>query len=135
MKVFCPDCGKKAEFDAHTYCCECGGAWEFEEMDSFDPSAIAPGNSGLWRYQDIFGLDEIEAPFTLGAGWTPVVDANFNSSHSYFKLEFMAPTGSFKIGALKWRSTFCEHPGLLRLWRIHPAMPVPQLRHMPPGQG
>ncbi len=112
MKVFCPDCGKKAEFDAHTYCCECGGAWEFEEMDSFDPSAIAPGNSGLWRYQDIFGLDEIEAPFTLGAGWTPVVDANFNSSHSYFKLEFMAPTGSFKDRGTEVEINFLRASGI-----------------------
>ena len=72
MKVFCTECGKNAIFDARQFCCECGGAWEPEENGSFDRALIDPSKPGLWRYRDIFSLDEIKDPFTLGAGWTPL---------------------------------------------------------------
>lgn len=96
MRVFCQDCGKSAIFDPHQFRCDCGGAWEPEESASFDKTKINSSMPGLWRYQDVFVLDEIGDPFTLGAGWTPLVDMNFNGRQTYFKLEFMAPTGSFK---------------------------------------
>jgi threonine synthase len=96
MNVFCQDCRKDAIFNPHEYCCECGGPWEPEESASFDLSKIDHIRRGLWRYQDFFSLNEVNDPFTLGAGWTPLVDLTFNNRRTYFKLEFMAPTGSFK---------------------------------------
>ena len=96
MKVFCPDCEKSAIFDPRQFRCDCGGAWEPEESASFDISKINSAKPGLWRYRDIFSLDEVKDLFTLGAGWTPLVDINFNGRQTCFKLEFMAPTGSFK---------------------------------------
>ena len=96
MKVFCQECDKSAIFNPRQFRCDCGGPWEPAESASFDNSKIDASKSGLWRYQDIFALDEVKDPFTLGAGWTPLVDMNFNGRRTYFKLEFMAPTGSFK---------------------------------------
>jgi len=96
MQVFCPDCGTQNVFDPHEYRCECGGAWEPVERDDFDPVFINMSSSTLWRYQKLFGLDEITEPFSLGAGWTPLVDADFAGGQTWFKLEFVSPTGSFK---------------------------------------
>ncbi len=112
MKVFCPDCGKAAVFDARQFCCECGGAWEPEENGSFDKTRIDPSKSGLWRFQDIFELDEIKDPFTLGAGWTPLADTNFHEKRTYFKLEFMAPTGSFKDRGTEVEINFLRASGI-----------------------
>jgi threonine synthase len=96
MRVVCHTCGIQKAFDPHEYCCECGGAWEPVEREDFDPERIDVRKSTLWRYQDIFGLDEISEPFSLGAGWTPLVDAGFAGGQTWFKLEFISTTGSFK---------------------------------------
>ena len=96
MRVICQECGECATFNPRQFRCECGGAWEPEESALFDKSKIDPSKPGLWRYRDFFALDEGKEPFTLGAGWTPLVDTNFNGRRTFFKLEFMAPTGSFK---------------------------------------
>ena len=112
MKVFCTDCEKKTTFDAHQYCCECGGAWEPEADGLFDRSLIDPSRPGLWRYQNIFSLNEIKDPFTLGAGWTPVVNANFEGRETFFKLEFLAPTGSFKDRGVEVEVNFLQAAGI-----------------------
>ncbi len=96
MRVVCPDCRKRAIFNTHEFRCDCGAAWEPEESAEFEKTKIYRSKPGLWRYQNIFDLGEIEDPITLGAGWTPLVDVNFQNRRTYFKLEFMAPTGSFK---------------------------------------
>ena len=95
-----------------SYCCECGGAWEPEENGSFDRSLIDPSKPGLWRYQDIFSLDEIKDPFTLGAGWTPLVNADLDGRKTFFKLEFMAPTGSFKDRGTEVEINFLKAAGI-----------------------
>jgi len=112
MKVFCSECGKNAIFDAYQFCCECGGAWEPEESSTFNRSLIEPSKPGLWRYRDIFSLEEIKEPFTLGAGWTPLVNADLDGRKTFFKLEFMAPTGSFKDRGTEVEINFLKAVGI-----------------------
>ena len=96
MRVFCPMCGTRSEFDPRVFRCDCGGAWEPLSPAGFEAAKIDDTKPGLWRYQGIFGLNGMDAPFTLGAGWTPLVETNWDSADAWFKLEYMAPTGSFK---------------------------------------
>jgi threonine synthase len=96
MNVICGSCGNSQIFDPHHYRCECGCAWESKESTVFDATKIDGFKPGIWRYKDIFAIDEIKNPIRLGAGWTPLVDADFKNKNTYFKLEYMAPTGSFK---------------------------------------
>ena len=49
----------------------------------------------LWRYRASFPLD-VEKPISLGEGCTPLVASTFAGSKCFFKLEWFAPTGSFK---------------------------------------
>ncbi len=49
----------------------------------------------IWRYRASFPLD-VEAPISLGEGCTPLVKTTFAGSKCFFKLEWFAPTGSFK---------------------------------------
>lgn len=96
MQVICHECGTTKEFDPHQYRCDCSGPWEPVEKSTFDPVSIDLSRSSLWRYHKIFDLIEVVKPFSLGAGWTPLVDADFEGARTWFKLEFISPTGSFK---------------------------------------
>jgi len=96
MRVICHECGTLTEFDANKYRCACGGPWEPLESDEFDPEKIEQSKSTLWRYKKIFDLIEVNQPITLGAGWTPLVEAEFDGAQTWFKLEYVSPTGSFK---------------------------------------
>jgi len=53
------------------------------------------GTRSIWRYRESFPLD-VEAPISLGEGCTPLVAATYAGSKCFFKLEWFAPTGSFK---------------------------------------
>jgi threonine synthase len=112
MRVVCHACGTQKEFDPHEYCCEFGDAWEPVEREDFDPRTIDLRNSTLWRYREIFGLDEIREPFSLGAGWTPLVTADFTRGQTWFKLEFVSPTGSFKDRGTEVEMNFLKAVGI-----------------------
>ncbi|MCD6356695.1 MAG: pyridoxal-phosphate dependent enzyme [Anaerolineaceae bacterium] len=96
MRVICQDCKRGMEFDPYHFHCDCGGPWEMAERDDFDTGSIRGDVSSLWRYIDIFGIEELEIPVTLGAGWTPLVTADWEGKDTFFKLEYVSPTGSFK---------------------------------------
>ena len=96
MDVICQDCGATSRFCASQYICTCGGVWEPNETIPFNYTDIDISKPGLWRYLQNFALNEVVDPFTLGAGWTPLVDIHCHGHQTFFKLEFMAPTGSFK---------------------------------------
>jgi threonine synthase len=96
MQVFCPECGAHAGFEPPVYRCGCGGAWEPLERDEFKGSDIDPSCASLWRYQRLFGLPDLDSPVSLGAGWTPLLETVWGESRAQMKMEYLAPTGSFK---------------------------------------
>ena len=96
MRVICHNCQEEKEFDPHVFCCECEGAWEPVEKGEFNPDSIHKEFSSVWRYKDIFGLKTIESPLNLGAGWTPLLSSEWEGNDTFFKLEYISPTGSFK---------------------------------------
>ncbi len=96
MDVFCPECGRRASLALTEWRCPCGGAWEPPERTDFDPAAIDSRAQSIWRYRHHFGLDPGGAPLSLSAGWTPLVQLPAYNPSTWFKLDFLAPTGSFK---------------------------------------
>ena len=96
MEVYCPECGTRETLTPDRYCCQCGGAWESVERADFDPAWIDATEASLWRYRRLYDLN-VETPIArLGAGWTPLIPMMFNGRIVSFKLEYLAPTGSFK---------------------------------------
>ena len=96
MNVYCPQCNAQASLSPERWACACGGAWEPIERSDFDPALIDIGDYSIWRYRRLFGLD-LEAPLVgLGEGWTPLLPLRLQGRSVLFKLEFLAPTGSFK---------------------------------------
>jgi len=96
MQIFCPECGQRTVFQPEKYCCDCGGAWEPIEAHHFTVNKIDKEIPSLWRYQQIFNLDGMNNPISLGAGWTPLLETDIRNFQVMVKVESMAPTGSFK---------------------------------------
>jgi len=112
MQVFCDRCGKQADFNPREFRCACGGAWEPPEQADFNPKKIDHGYYTVWRYRELMGLEAIDSPLTLGAGWTPLVEADWGESPVSFKLEYMAPSGSFKDRGTEVEANFLKQAGI-----------------------
>lgn len=90
LKFFCPRCGKIHEDARRPVSCVCGSPLK-SSMDwtSFD---IDSGAAGMLRYSRL--LPPIDPSITMGEGWTPLIAGGSKNLH--YKLEYIAPTGSFK---------------------------------------
>jgi threonine synthase len=62
----------------------------------FDPATVDTDDYTLWRYREALPLPDGAQPVTLGEGWTPLVDVEWNGQSVHFKAEALNPTGSFK---------------------------------------
>jgi threonine synthase len=96
MHVICPECGTEGELSPQRWRCECGGAWEPVERTDFDPALIDAADPTIWRYRRLYGLEFEEPTVRLGAGWTPILPLTLDGREALLKLEYMAPTASFK---------------------------------------
>jgi threonine synthase len=56
---------------------------------------IATRTRSLWRYAAAFPC-AVSSPVTMGEGCTPLVERRLEGARALFKLEWFAPTGSFK---------------------------------------
>ena len=115
MQVTCHACNKEERFDPIIYCCSCGGVWEPVEKDTFIPSQIIKSVTSVWRYKDLFGLEEIRSELSLGAGWTPILASEWEGHEALFKLEYVSPTGSFKDRGTEVEMNYLRSVGVKRV--------------------
>ena len=94
MKVLCPECDAQETLVAERWRCDCGGAWEPVEPTGLSVAQIDTADFTIWRYRRFLGLEK--PTVQLGVGWTPLLPQTWDGREVRFKLEFMAPTGSFK---------------------------------------
>ncbi len=94
MRLVCTECGREFSLAMRRWRCECGGVFELSERLRFRPEAISEKIFSLWRYRAM--LPKLKEPISLGEGWTPLVPARVSKREFLAKLEFFAPTGSFK---------------------------------------
>lgn len=91
----CISCGERYSASTHLWRCRCRGLFELAERLPFDPHAIHHHRQSLWRYQAMMALVD-EPPVSLGEGLTPLIPLAIEDVEFLCKLEFLAPTGSFK---------------------------------------
>jgi threonine synthase len=110
MQVVCPICQRSGELSPENWKCTCEEAWEPLPSRVFDTGLIDASQYGLWRYGKIFGLDHDTPQVSLGAGWTPLLPVPYQSREILIKVEYLAPSGSFKdrgteveINTLMWQ--------------------------------
>jgi threonine synthase len=115
MKVLCPECGSQETSAPDRWRCPCGGAWEPADRSAFDPARIDIGDGSIWRYRGFLGL-ALETPTArLGVGWTPLVPLTWDGRRVLFKLEYLAPTSSFKDRGTEAMINLLQHQGVTRV--------------------
>jgi len=65
------------------------------ELPGITRSDIDTATRSIWRYRAAFPF-QVKAPISMGEGCTPLVAKEFGGAPCHFKLEWFAPTGSFK---------------------------------------
>ncbi len=73
--------------------CRCGRPWEYASLPEFDAASIETSTWSMWRYAAMLPMP---VGVSLGEGATPVVDVDLPEGRFHAKLEFLAPTGSYK---------------------------------------
>ncbi|MWV21335.1 pyridoxal-phosphate dependent enzyme [Methylobacterium sp. 2A] len=74
---------------------ETGGPLMITDLPGIDRDAIDTAKRSLWRYAAALPV-AVSDPVTLGEGCTPLVRRPWRGGHAHFKLEWFAPSGSFK---------------------------------------
>lgn len=96
----CPACGARYPIDMALWRCECTSHLNIEGGCSVGPDNILSSDpvvsNSLWRYLSALPVLDPASIHPAGEGWTPLVRGEWDGVNVLFKLEFMAPTGSFK---------------------------------------
>ncbi|QGY00774.1 pyridoxal-phosphate dependent enzyme [Methylobacterium mesophilicum SR1.6/6] len=74
---------------------ETGGPLMITDLPGIGRGEIDTGRRSLWRYAAALPVP-VADPVTLGEGCTPLVRRPWQGGHAHFKLEWFAPSGSFK---------------------------------------
>ena len=97
MNLRCLSCQRTYPQDTYRWRCECGGVFELEGAPGFaQQDQIETGDFSLWRYRAMLPVKYEEDIISLGEGFTPLVETQVYGARVHCKLEFLAPTGSFK---------------------------------------
>jgi len=97
MDCICTECRNVQTATPEVWRCRsCGGIFDLKERKPFRAEAIESKNQSLWRYRAMLGIPEGAQPVTMGEGLTPLVPVQFAGRLVHFKVEYLAPTGSFK---------------------------------------
>lgn len=114
MRFVCTACGRVAEPEAHTFCCECGGVYRLDFTPPlFDPALIDLKTFNLFRYRAFLPVpDAVWRDVTLGEGMTPTV--SFGDALR-LKLDYAMPTLSFKDRGAVLLICLCKMLGVKRV--------------------
>lgn len=92
----CTACQRTYPLETRTWRCECGGVFELDGAIPFSLDGIQSSVTTMWRYHAMLPLPEGAEPVSLGEGLTPLLPVQLYGSQVLCKLEFLAPSGSFK---------------------------------------
>lgn len=83
--------------DAPLRCPLTGEPLEFGDLPAFEPDKIDPSQPGHWRYAAMLPVVVSgQKRVTLGEGWTPLIDDEWDGLPVYWKFEGLMPSGSYK---------------------------------------
>jgi threonine synthase len=91
----CPACGATIAADRPIWRCACGSHLNLAPGSGLTRGEIVGSDASLWRYKSALALGH-KPHVSLGEGWTPLVERNWEGVPVRFKLESQMPTGSFK---------------------------------------
>jgi len=96
MNLRCLSCQRIYPQDTYRWRCDCGGVFELEGIPGFTQDEIETGDFTPRRYRAMLPVKHEQGLISLGEGFTPLVETQVYGANIHCKLEFLAPTGSFK---------------------------------------
>jgi len=90
-----PASGQLYPIDQPRWRSEAGAPLMITPLPGIGRADIATGRRSLWRYAAALPL-AVADPVSMGEGCTPLVERRWRGARALFKLEWFAPTGSFK---------------------------------------
>jgi threonine synthase len=92
--LVCSRCSTTYPDSVPRWRCDCGSPLRLVPSGIFRPGDLSSRSPTLWRYREALGFDG--TPVTLGEGMTPLIPARVAERDVLLKLDFVAPTGSYK---------------------------------------
>jgi threonine synthase len=109
-----PATGTSYPIDEPRWRGESGGPLMIEALPGIGRGEIARGIRSLWRYAAALPID-VREPVSLGEGCTPLVARRWRGAEILFKLEFVAPSGSFKDRGASVMVSLLRQQGIARI--------------------
>ena len=91
-----------------------GHSLRVSDLPGIGRDAIDRRCRSLWRYRSALPVD-ISTPVSLGEGCTPLIEGTFRGRRAWFKLEWVAPTGSFKDRGASVMISLLRQQGIRRI--------------------
>ena len=115
MELTCSSCRRVEMAGPELWRCPaCANPLELARRPAFDEVAIEAPNPSLWRYRAMVGVPDGAEPVSMGEGVTPLVPATLGGRRIHFKLEYLAPSGSFKDRGTSVLVSALRHWGVTR---------------------
>jgi threonine synthase len=94
--LVCRSCGLAYALDDARWRCDCGGLLDVQFQPVFDLQRIKQRPPTMWRYREAIPVQKDRHIISLGEGFTPLVEVDFDGRSVLVKLDCLFPTGSFK---------------------------------------
>jgi threonine synthase len=76
--------------------CECGSFLNLTFESKFSIKKITKRAPSLWRYREALPIHGDDHIISMGEGFTPLEEMNFNGYPVLMKIDYLFPTGSYK---------------------------------------
>ncbi len=76
--------------------CDCGSALHLEFRARFPIKKILKRAPSLWRYREAIPILKDDSILSMGEGFTPLGEMDFNHQRALLKIDYLFPTGSYK---------------------------------------
>lgn len=111
MRVLaCSRCSRQFGVRDPIWRCSCGGALYLIGDESPFPSS----GPGIWRWLSGLGLDP-SCVVSMGEGGTPLIERRIGGRNAWFKLDYLAPTGSYKDRGMSVLVSWLRSAGVARV--------------------
>ncbi len=95
-RFLCPQCHSAYAVDAKRWRCSCGSALDLQFEPSFARKAFLKRRPSLWRYREALPIRHDRNILTMGEGWTPLEEMDWDGRRVFIKIDYLFPTGSYK---------------------------------------
>jgi threonine synthase len=95
-RFFCPDCHRFYPLSATRWRCDCGSFLDLEFKPAFPIEKILKRPPTLWRYREAIPVLQDGAVVSMGEGFTPLEEMDFEGRRVFLKIDYLFPTGSYK---------------------------------------